>query len=106
MVNKDNVIPFPAPTPKTLYIDLEDTAVYRDRESLVTACYCYDCEIVHICGYQCFDNEWYEMLEELDEGDLLGGDGVLAPIEDHIDLVVGRLNRRQGRVSDNPVLLP
>ena len=105
MVNTGNIIPFPVPKPKTHYVDLEDTAVYSDRGHIVTACYCYDCKIFHICGYQCVGNHWYEMLEELDEGDLLGSDGMAVPIEDHIDLVVGRLNRRQGRIRGYPVLL-
>ena len=65
MVNTDNIIPFPVPKPKTHFVDLVDFVVYSDRGYLVTACYCLDCKIVHICGHQPTGNDMYEMVEEL-----------------------------------------
>ena len=106
MVNTDNIIPFPVPKLKTHFVDLVDIVVYSDRGYLVPACYCLDCKIVHICGHQPTSNGMYEMVEELDEGYLWECNGKPVPVEDHLDLVVGRLNRQQGRVGSHSMLLP
>ena len=105
MVNTDNIIPFPVPKIEIHFADLVDLIVYSDRGCLVTACYCLDCEIVHICGHQPTSNGMYEMVEELDEGYLWDCNGKPVSIEDHLDLVVGRLNRQQGRVGSHLMLL-
>jgi hypothetical protein len=104
MDSLDNVIQFPVPKPKAPYSDLYDFVVYLNNKGVVTGCYCLDCEVVHICGYLSIGNEIYELVEELDSNTLLDGSGNYIALDDHIDLVVGRLNRRQDKVWNHSML--
>ena len=94
----DNVIQFPVPKPKSYFSELYDFVVYSDKQGVVTACHCLDCEVVHICGYLSIGNDMYELVEELDSSAFHDGSGNYIALNDHINLVVGRLNRRQGKV--------
>jgi hypothetical protein len=94
----NNVVQFPVPKPKSHFSELYDFVVYSDNKGVVTGCYCPDCEVVHICGYLSIGNDMYELVEELDSSTFQDGSG------DHIDLVVGRLNRRQGKVWSHSML--
>ena len=100
MVNTDNIIPFPVPKLKTHFVDLVDIVVYSDRGYLVTACYCLDCKIVHICGHRPTGNGMYEMVEELDEGYLWECNGKPVPVEDHLDLLRGSPFRKKQRCHE------
>ena len=100
----DNVIQFPVPKPKSHLSELYDFVVYSDNKGVVTGCYCLDCEVVHICGYLSIGNDMYELVEELDSSTFQDGSGDQIAIDDHIDLVVGRLNRRQRKVWSHSML--
>ena len=100
----DNVIQFPVPKPKYHLSDLYDFIVYSDNKGVVTACYCLFCEVVHICGYLSIGNDMYELVEELDSSAFQDGSGNHIALNDHIDLIVGRLNRRQRKVWSHSML--
>ena len=100
----DNVIQFPVPKPKSHLSELYDFVVYSDNKGVVTGCYCLDCGVVHICGYLSIGNDMYELVEELDSSTFQDGSGDQIAIDDHIDLVVGRLNRRQCKVWSHSML--
>ena len=100
----DNVIQFPVPKPKSHLSDFSDLIVYSDNRGVVTACHCLDCEVVHICGYLAIGNDMYELVEELDSSAFHDGSGNHIALNDHINLVVGRLNRRQGKVWSHSML--
>jgi len=63
MDSQDNVIVFPVPKPKFDFGDLYDFVVYSDDKGLVTGCHCFDCKVVHICGYLSISNDEYELVE-------------------------------------------
>ena len=100
----DNVIQFPVPKPKSHFSELYDFVVYSDNKGVVTACHCLDCEVVHICGHLSIGNDMYELVEELDSSAFHDSSGNQIALEDHLDLVVGRLNRRQGKVWGHSML--
>ena len=100
----DNVVQFPVPKPKSHFSELYDFVVYSDNKGVVTGCYCPDCEVVHICGYLSIGNDMYELVEELDSSALQDGSGDQIATDDHIHLVVGRLNRRQRKVWGHSML--
>ena len=100
----DNVIQFPVPKPKSYFSELYDFVVYSDKQGVVTACHCLDCEVAHICGYLSISNDEYELVEELDSHTLQDGGGKHITLDDHIDVMVGRINRRQGKVWSHSLL--
>ena len=100
----DNVIQFPVPKPKAPYSDLYDFVIYLDNKGVVTGCYCLDCDVVHICGHLSIGDDMYELVEELDSSSLRDDSGNHITLDDHIDLVVGRLNRRQRKVWNHSML--
>ena len=100
----DNVIQFPVPKPKSHFSELYDFVVYSDNKGVVTACHCLDCEVVHICGYLSIGNDIYELVEELDSSAFQDGSGNQIAVDEHINLVVGRLNRRQRKVWSHSML--
>lgn len=104
MDSQDNVIVFPVPKPKFDFGDLYDFVVYSDDKGLVTGCHCFDCKVVHICGYLSISNDEYELVEELDSHTLQDGGGKHITLDDHIDVMVGRINRRQGKVWSHSLL--
>ena len=100
----DNVIQFPVPKPKSHLSELYDFVVYSDNKGVVTGCYCLDREVIHICGHLSIGNDMYELVEELDSSAFHDGSGNQIALEDHLDLVVGRLNRRQRKVWSHSML--
>jgi hypothetical protein len=100
----DNVIQFPVAKSNSHYSDLYYVVVYSNDEGVVTGCHCLDCGVVHICGYLSIGSEMYELVEELDSNTLLDGSRNYLTLDDHIDLVVGRLNRRQHKVWHHSML--
>ena len=104
MDSLDNVIQFPVAKSNSHYSGLHYFVVYSNDKGVVTGCYCPDCEVVHICGHLSIGNDMYELVEELDSSAFHDGSGNQIALEDHLDLVVGRLNRRQGKVWSHSML--
>jgi len=100
----DNVIQFPVPKPKSLLSDLYDFVVYSDNKGVVTACHCLDCEVVDICRYLSIGKDIYELVEELDSSAFQDGSGNQIAVDEHTNLVVGRLNRRRRKVWNHSML--